>query len=216
MTELNILLAVRYQILRDGVEKILADESGFRVKETAKNKEDLFALPIEEGEVLVLDADIADLNPPEIIQDLKERNPDIHILVFSEMQNPEFIKEIMQSGASGYLFKRQSSNELVNGIKEVAAGKKFLCNEIIQLLLQEGDIGKKVKNSKDFSVELTDRELQVLALICQEMTNKEIGDKLHISVRTVDAHRRNILQKTGAKNTAGLVKYAIKHQIYNV
>lgn len=216
MEPLNILVAVRYQILRDGIKKILAEESGISVKGTAKNEDELFALPLENESILVLEIGISDLEDSDIIIDLVEHYPKIRILVLSEKKNPEHIKRIMQAGASGYIFKRQSSNDLIEALKRVGAGDEYLCDEVIRLLLQQGDIAEEFRPENYLATDLTDRELEVLGLICQELTNRDIAEKLQISIRTVDAHRRNVLQKTGAKNTAGLVKYAIKHRIYNL
>lgn len=101
---------------------------------------------------------------------------------------------------------------MIHALKEVVKGERYLCDEALSIIV--GSEGES-KNGSDPS-ELTDRELEVLEYICKEMTNRDIAKQLHISVRTVDAHRHNLLQKTAAQNTAGLVKYAIRHQIFTL
>ena len=118
----------------------------------------------------------------------------------------------MQAGASGYIFKKRGADELIKAVKEVNSGNQYLCNDTIELLVE----GKKFRSTNKRAADLTERELQVLQLICREYINREIAEELGISVRTVDAHRRNVLQKTGAKNTAGLVKFAIKNDLFSL
>lgn len=207
----EVLLVVQPQILRDGIEKILSEESNFKVSYTAEGIERISDLPVRENTVLVLDLDIADLNPSEIIVEQTECHPKLNILAISSEEIPKRIKNIMQIGASGFMFKCRGTDELIKAINEISAGKTYLCTTAKEMVSKETH-NLSIKG-KDL-IELTKRELEVLVLICKELTNPEISEKLNISVRTVDAHRRNVLQKTRAKNTAGMVKYAIKHQIY--
>lgn len=210
MKPLNVLIAVQHRIFCDGVKRILTDESDISVIGTVLDINELLTFSFGKVDVLIFDYDQPDVKGTDIIDKLVDAHPKINILVISEQARPGMLKKILKAGASGYLFKKQSGGELKKAIREINAGEKYLCGEAVHLIIEENS------NSSSDPADLTDRELEVLILICEELTNREIAKKLNISVRTVDAHRLNILQKTKAKNTAGLVKYAIKHQIFNL
>ncbi len=211
---MNILLAVHYKIVRDGIRKILIDDSDINVIGTAKNEEELCPYDSEGDkiDVVVLDLDIPDLDSLNTMRKILKDHSDTHILAMSDDEDPLQIKNVMQAGASGYIFKKRGADELIKAVKEVNSGNQYLCNDTIELLVE----GKKFRSTNKRAADLTERELQVLQLICREYINREIAEELGISVRTVDAHRRNVLQKTGAKNTAGLVKFAIKNDLFNL
>lgn len=211
MEPLDVLLVVQPQILRDGITKILEEESGFTVKYATENIQKLTQLSLSSKSVLVLDLDIPEIKASEILVQQAENSPEAGILAISSEKNPDRVKNIIKAGASGFLFKNRGASVLINAIKSVSEGKEYLCDEAQQIV--SGQTHKLTIDGKNI-IELTKRELEVLVLICKEMTNREIAEQLNISVRTVDAHRRNLLQKTGAKNTAGMVKYAIKQHIY--
>jgi DNA-binding NarL/FixJ family response regulator len=122
---------------------------------------------------------------------------------------------MIEAGASGYILKSSDKIELVDAITRILEGKHYFSNDATQSVMMDLVKGKTEKDETDPG-NVTDREKEVLELIVQQHTNQEIADKLHISTRTVDAHRRNLLQKTGAKNTAGLVTYAIKHDLVDI
>jgi len=209
MESVNILIAIEYQIVRDGIKKILHDAPDIAVAGCAKNIDELMKLPFEDGNILVLDLDMPNLENSQTVPELAENYNELSILGISDNENPFKLKQFMQSGGAGYLLKKRSAEELIDAIKQIYDGGRYLCDKALSLLV------KADHSNKTTVLDLTEREVEVLVLICQELTNREIADKLGISVRTVDAHRRNMLQKTGAKNTAGLVKYAIKHHIFS-
>ena len=211
---MNILIALHYKIVREGITKILSEDPDINVIGAAKNKEELcsYESEVDKIDVVVLDLDIPDLDSLSTIKSILEDHPDMHILAMSDDEDPHQIKNVMQAGASGYIFKKRGACELIKAIKEVEAGNQYLCNDTISLLVK----GEKVRSTSEGVEDLTERELQVLQLICREYINREIAEDLGISVRTVDAHRRNLMQKTGAKNTVGLVKFAIKNDLFDL
>ena len=219
MSALNVLIAAKHQILRDGLQRILEEESDLTIQGSFETIEELFHNSLSDGDVLILDVDMLGFDADQEIEKLREKNPEIHILVISQKEKSAKIKSIMELGVSGFMFKERSAEELKKALHEISKGDRYICDDALHLLLKNtGQVEYQTAVS-----ELTEREVQILGLICKEMTNKEIARalretasliELFVSVRTVDAHRRNILQKTGAKNTAGLVKYAIRHHIY--
>lgn len=129
-------------------------------------------------------------------------------------EEEEYISKILQSGALGYILKKTGKEELIAAIRTVNEGKSYVSKEVGNILFEKiikGNPGTDSQNSE--SPILTLREKEILNLIANEFTNPEIAEKLFISARTVDAHRRNLLEKLGVKNTAGLVKYAIQNGI---
>lgn len=210
---MKVVIAVQYPILREGIKKILNEASDISILDTAQDKKDLFSLPFEEECIIIMDLNLAELDGKDLVKILLKKHPELEILVLGDDEKQDNVKGVMQKGASGYICKKQNIEELVKAVKKIKQGDIYLSDKTIGMLYNNSG----VKTEKEIeSAELTEREREILALICQELTNREIANKLSISVRTVDAHRRNVLQKTRAKNTAGLVKYAIKHQIYNL
>ncbi len=140
---------------------------------------------------------------------LKEMGCDCKILALTMLKEDQHIRSMVESGASGYLLKDAGEEELVQAIENVADGKPYFSDEATAALLRQF-VTKKHTHEPVKGMDLTEREIEVLKLITEEFTNQEIADKLFISVRTVDAHRRNLMEKIGAKNMAGLVRYAIE------
>lgn len=214
MDLVNILIAEHHKIVRDGIKMILDDVPGIRVEDTVANKEELLA-HIFNGQIniIILDLDMPDLDMRSTIKKLKENNPKVSILCISDVEDHRQIRKVMVAGVSGYMLKKRGKDEIIEAIDVIKNGNQYLCDESIQALIHEKDREPvfDIENS-----DLTYRELEVLELICEEFTNKESAEELGISVRTVDAHRRSLLQKTGAKNTAGLVKFAVRNQIFSL
>ncbi|WP_235941979.1 response regulator transcription factor [Pontibacter fetidus] len=127
-----------------------------------------------------------------------------------------YVQKIMNNGASGYLLKTTGKDELRSAIKLVANGTNYICSELSLNMLSNTMSSVAARNEKVEQTGLSKREIEVLTLIAEGFTNAEIADKLFTSKRTIETHRQNILEKTGAKNTANLIKYAISHKIINI
>lgn len=214
MDLVHILIAEHHRIVRDSIKMILEEVPGIKVIDTVANKSELLSYSFSgPNEIVILDLDMPDLNMRHTIKKLKEENPDISILCISDVEDQQQIKHVMAAGVSGYILKKRGKEEIIEAIEVIQNGNQYLCDESIQALVhdKEKDYIFNVEDS-----DLTYRELEVLELICEEYTNKESAEELGISVRTVDAHRRSLLQKTGAKNTAGLVKFAVRNQILSL
>lgn len=213
MANIKVLLADDHKIVRDGVKLMLEPHIGIDVEAEANNG-------LEVLEILkktLIDLIIMDINMPEMdgiqtTKKVKELYPDIKILSLTMSNDDLHIRQMIQAGASGYIMKSAGRSELKQAVNDIMDGKHYFSNEATQSIMMDLVRGKGNASSAE-TVHITDRELEILELIIKEHTNQEIAEKLFISSRTVDAHRRNLLQKTGARNTAGLVKYAFQHNI---
>ena len=137
---------------------------------------------------------------------MKEKKPEIKIIILTTYNDKEIINKILQEGVSGYLLKNSSKQELINAIKKVAAGGMYFSDEVHNTIMQ-GYTKANQKNKEDIVV-FTPREIDILQLLIKEHNNDQIADKLNISYRTVETHRKNMLQKTKSHNLAGLLKFA--------
>jgi len=214
MADLQILIADDHKIIRDGLQAMLEDAEGINVVAEATGGEEVLEIcRSEKIDIVIMDINMPEPNGIETTRMLKKEFPNINVLALTMMQEDEHIRRMIAAGAGGYISKSSGSEELIEAIHTVAKGENYFSEEatkaVMKNLVESGGKKKKSVSSGD----LTERELEVLKLICRELTNKEIAEKLYISIRTVDAHRRNLLQKTGARNTAGLVKYAVRNNL---
>ncbi|MCB9291946.1 MAG: response regulator transcription factor [Lewinellaceae bacterium] len=208
---IEIMIADDHRVFREGIVSILENTGEIRVIAQAQDgKEVMEKLRKARPELILMDISMGEAGGIETTRLVKEQYPEIKVLVLSMHSESSYIVRMLEAGASGYLLKDAGSAELINAIKAVAQGHTYFSSQVSATLVDQLVKGKKPPERKA-GVPLTRREIEVLRLIAEEYSNPEIADKLFISIRTVDTHRRNLLEKLGVKNTAGLVKYAIKH-----
>jgi len=159
-------------------------------------------------DVLLLDINLQEDDGVVLCKKYKKEFPDLKIISLTSFSQVSFIKAMLRNGADGYLFKNVNQEELILAIETVYSGERYLGKEVNESLIQDG-LHTKRRNSS-FIPKLTRREKEILSLIVDEHTNQQMADKLFISLSTVETHRMNICAKLGAKNTAGIVKNAIK------
>ena len=210
----RILLADDHTILRDGIRALLSAEPGFEVVAEASNGAELLALlDVTPADVVLMDVQMPVLDGFATMPELRRRFPDVRVLVLSMLDHENYVARMLEAGALGYVLKNAAISEIIHAIRTVAAGHHFLCTEIGLNMLYKavaktgGGSGAGANDSG--GAELTARELEVLKLIAEGLTNGEISDKLFTSKRTIETHRQNIITKTQAKNTAALIKLAV-------
>lgn len=213
MENVKILLADDHKIVRYGIKLMLQSQAGINVVDEAGNGLEV----LNKLEVNIVDLVIMDINMPEMdgikaTKEIREKYPETKVLALSMSNDELHIRQMIQAGASGYIMKSAGRSELKSAITSIMEGKHYFSGEATQSIMMDLVKGKNKSKTPEI-VHITDRELEILELIVKEHTNQEIAKKLFISSRTVDAHRRNLLQKTGARNTAGLVKYAFQHNL---
>ena len=213
MKKVTILIVDDHKIVRDGIRSLIENEEHLViVGEAANGKEAIDAAESITPDLIIMDINMPQMDGIEATRAIKKIHPSIKVLALTMVVESYQIRNMIEAGASGYILKSSNQEELINAITEVDKGNVHFSDEATKAILEEM-VNPNLNASKN-EFEITDREKDVLKLIVDEFTNQEIADKLFISVRTVDAHRRNLLQKIGAKNTAGLVKYAIENGIF--
>ncbi|MFP4469878.1 MAG: response regulator [Bacteroidales bacterium] len=213
---IRIILVDDHQIVRDGIISLLSDEPQYRIIGQAENGLEALSMIGElSHDLVILDINMPVMDGISCMRKIAENYPDTRVLALTMLNEQDHIRNMVAAGAGGYILKNSGKEELMEAIDAVVAGRNYFSEEVKDLVMM-GMVKKKEASSRIIGepVPLTPRELDVLKLITQEHTNQEIADKLFISVRTVDAHRRNLLEKTGARNTAGLVKYALENRLF--
>ncbi|MGZ3862885.1 MAG: response regulator [Bacteroidia bacterium] len=201
---ISIIIADDHSIIRDGLRAMLEKNNFCKIVGEAANGEELLELlKSTPCDIVCTDISMPKMDGVEATKQIVKNFPKIKVMCLSMHEEAGFIKQMMEAGAVGYVFKDSPSEELQTAIEAVNSGKKYFNQKLFDILLNMESSGKTV------SV-LSSREKEILKLIAEEYTNPEIAEKLFLSVRTVDTHRQNLIQKLDVKNTAGLVKYAIK------
>ncbi len=204
-----------HKLVAEGIELMLKDESDIQFAGATHSAEDLIALSSGEKnfcDVLLLDINLPKMNGIEACKILKANVPKINVIALSMLKELSLVKLMLKSGASGYLVKNAGKDEIMSAIRSVASGKKYIDDDLKDLLLEDFTSGKAKKDHEIFP-SLSRREKEVLNLILQEFTAIEIAEKLFISNGTVETHRRNMLSKLGVRNTAGLVRMAMEYNL---
>ena len=210
---MKILLVDDHNLFRNGLKMLLDTLHGYEVTGEASNgKEFLEIIVKNDYDIVFLDIEMPEINGIEAARRAIEYKPDLKIITLSMYGDEEYYDQMVDAGAKGFLLKNTNLQEVKTAIDTVMDGGNYFSQELMQNLLRSY---KTIKESREQEVELSDREIEILLLICSGLSNQEIGDRLFISKRTVEKHRANILCKTNCKNAAGLVMYAIKNQIVN-
>lgn len=215
MTKIKVCIVDDEKLFMQGMSMILGMDSDIEVVMSAANGLDFFHKLQNNHidiDVMLLDLEMPVMDGVETLLRLVKEEHKIKVIILSSHYNDSMIIKLLDEGAAGFLAKNENPDEVIETIKQVNC-KGFHINAQIMQLIRNRRLTAKRKNQL---LELTPREIDVLKLICLEYTNKEIGDQLHISPRTVEGYRQSILEKTQSKNTAGIVIYAIEHQLFDV
>jgi len=210
MSKIKILIADDHKILRQGIRSLLAPQPDFEVVgETTDGPETLKETFKLKPDVVLMDIGMPNLNGFEATRQIKKKLPEVKVLILTMYQDDEYVLQALQSGASGYVLKDVAVEELVTAIRAVNNDQYYLSPSISRTVI-DAYLRKTEKGEREPSELLTAREREIVQLIAEGYTNKEIAAKLFISVKTVDAHRSHIMEKLDIHEVARLVKYAIR------
>jgi DNA-binding NarL/FixJ family response regulator len=212
MNLITILLADDHDVVRRGMKMLLEDEEGIKViGEASDGLDAIEKVKTLMPNVVILDLTMPKMNGIEAAKVISEEYPSVKILIFSMHHNKEYIVKSVENGASGYLLKDTSKEELLRAIKVVSEGRKYFPPEISEVIIDEllAKTSGTQEETRPIFEKITPKEKQILGMIVQGYNSREMADKLFLSIRTVDNHRANMMKKVKAKNTADLVKMAI-------
>jgi DNA-binding NarL/FixJ family response regulator len=212
---MNVILAEDDNLVRDGIRLLLETHEGFNVIGEAHNGLEAIEL-LKNGnkpDVILADINMPDMDGIELIKAVKEFDPKIQVVMLSMLDNEKYMIQSFSEGASGYLLKTVSPDELIFSLRQVVSGERYISSDLSFGLLERSSKRPPALPAEPVNLHLNSRELEILKLIGEGLTNSEMGEKLFISRRTVEGHRQNLMDKTGCKNTATLIKYAVLNRL---
>ncbi|MCB8943067.1 MAG: response regulator transcription factor [Ardenticatenaceae bacterium] len=218
MIKIRLLLVDDHGVVRSGLRMLLESEQDMEiVGEATGGLEAIKLVQQYRPHVALMDVQMGDMSGIEATREIKRLCPDTRILALTMYENEHYLLEMLKAGASGYVPKRAAPDELVDAIRTVHQGNVFLYPTVANLLVQNYLGTQDVAEEEDLALDLlTPREQEVLVHIAEGLTNPEIGQKLDISVKTVDRHRENIMQKLNMRSRVDLAKFAIKHGLISL
>jgi DNA-binding NarL/FixJ family response regulator len=209
MSKIRLLLVDDHQIVRAGLRMLFLAEPDMEiVGEVGSGTEALEAVQELQPEVVIMDVAMPGLNGIEATRQIKEASPDTAVLALTMHEDEQYFFEMLNAGASGYIPKRAAPDDLVSAIRAVSRGNIFLHSTLARFVVKDV-LDRPASDATEAAEELTPREREVLTYIAEGYTNREIAEALIISVKTVDRHRENIIQKLNLHSGIELVKYAI-------
>jgi len=215
--KIRVLVADDHAIIREGLRIMLGNQPDMEVVGTAANGREAVRLVDEhEPDVVVIDISMPELNGIEAIAQILPRHPHMQVVVLSIHGTKPYVYRALKAGAKGYLMKETAGLEVVDAVRAVYHGQRFLSQSIADLLTTAS-----FRNLESFMEvspleALTSREREILQLVAEGKTSQEIGERLSISPKTVDTYRSRLMRKIGVEDVAGLVKFAIQHGVISL
>lgn len=213
--KVKIFIVDDHQILIDGVKSLLRNEERFQITNEALSAEEaLNKLEHDRNyDILITDISMPEMDGVELTKQVKKLYPEIKILVLTMYSNQQVANEIMISEAEGFILKNTGKQELVSALSAISDNGTYYSREVLLAMMQKVRHDKKVEEE---TACLTERELEILQLICEELSSEQIAQKLCISKRTVDTHRQNIYEKSGCKTIISLIKFALRNNLATI
>jgi two-component system, NarL family, response regulator DegU len=215
MNKIKLAVVDDHSLFRKGMISILNQVTDFEVVFDATNgREFLTKLVIDPIDIVLLDLQMPELDGIKTTEIIREKHPDVKVIILSMHDEDQFVLHLMEIGANGYLLKDTDSDEVEKAIRKVYEADHYFSDFVSKIMLRKMTRKSQHDNKMfNYKTDLSERELQVLKHICDGLTTTEIGDIVCLSPRTVEGHRLRMMEKLGMKNTAGLVAYAIKNNL---
>lgn len=206
----KLLLIDDHVMLLDGLKMLLKNEPGIEILAEATNSDEAMdALRNHPINFVITDINLPGMSGLELSRNIKQHYPNHKILVLSMFNEKSKVNEMINNGVNGYILKNTGKKELIEAIQKIWGGGLYFSDEIIETLMKAGAQEEKEVDA----IILTKREIEIVKMIGSELTNGEIAEKLFLSERTVETHRKNIFKKTGSKSVVGLMNYAYDHKM---
>jgi DNA-binding NarL/FixJ family response regulator len=222
MKPIKVILVDDHSLVRAGIRSLIQNISGVEVIAEANNGRDAIRL-IDEliPDLVLLDIAMPELNGLEVISRISKDNTDTKIIILSMHTNEEYVVQALKSGAAGYLLKDSAPNELEIAVNAVMRGETYLSPAISKHVVDNylrriSDVSAEKEKGPDIFKQLTSRQREILQLIAEGNSTKEIANKLNVSIKTVETHRMQLMDRIGIHDVAGLVRYAIRMGIITV
>ncbi len=218
MNTVRVYIIDDHRLFVEGISTLLANENSFKLIGHSLSAKDFLKIIDEvNADVYLMDINMPEISGVELTRVLREKQPDAKIIALTMHDDFSYVKNMIKSGAHGYILKAANIQELIQAIKTVSVGEKYLGKDIKKILFDKIEslesLDAAIREEKEL---LTPREKEILALIAQDHSNAWIAEKLFISERTVETHRKNIISKTGVNSGIGLVRYAFEHNIISL
>lgn len=215
MDKVNIILVDDHKLFREGLKLLLKNlEEVNEIWEAANGEEFLNKISEQQPDLVLMDIEMPVMNGIDATKQALALYPDLKIIALSMYGDEEYFQQIIDAGACGFLMKNSDFSEVKRALTNVLQGNNYFTEEILYKLVNK--FKTKQTTPDEAEVTLSDREKEVLILICKGLSNQDIADQLFISKRTVDHHRASLMTKTSTNNTASLVVYAVKHKLVEI
>jgi len=214
MDIVRILIADDHQLILNGISDMLRPIKEYKIVGRASNGQEAVEKALSlKPDLIFMDISMPVMNGIEATKIISQELPSVKILALTQHEEREYVKQILKSGGSGYLLKNSKKDEFLEAIESVIAGKHYLSKQISEQMISDIITSEQENEEEQENVALTKRETEIIKKIADELSNQEIAEELHISLRTVETHRRNIMQKLKVKSVVSLLKYASQHNI---
>lgn len=208
MSNVRLMVVDDHPMLRSGIVSLFNDNENMEVVSEARNgKEAIANMESVRPDVVLMDINMDGKLDVHTTEEIVKRWPEIKVLAFSMHDEAQVIKRMLKAGVSGYLLKNAPHSELLRAVNALTEGKKYYSQEVLSVMTHNMTSDSEADLSE---ISLSNREKQVLHYVAKEYTNQEIADKIHVSLRTVETHKRNLIKKLRVKNVVGLVRFALE------
>jgi DNA-binding NarL/FixJ family response regulator len=208
---MKILLVDDHKIIRDVLGRFITQNITEDLDQANNGIEAFNMIKKEKYDLVISDINMPKMDGLELMKEIHNYDPELKVIALSMMDDTVSIKKMLKAGAVGYVLKEGNTQELTKAVEEVLKGNNYFSSQVQEKIIQSV-IDSKVAHKE---ADLSKRELEILKLIFDEQSNQEIADELFISLRTVETHKHNIMEKTGSKNMASLVKFAIREKLFD-
>ena len=214
MKTLRILLADDHKVVRQGTRALLSTVPEWEIVGEADNGRDAVSLTSElKPDIVILDIGMPELNGLDATRQIKKKLPETEVLIFTGQETEELVHDVFDSGARSYIMKTDAADNLIDALKALSEHKHFFTSRISEIVFARYIQGKKTVEGAPEKSRITDREREIVQLLAEGKSSKEIATILGISVRTVETHRAAIMKKLGLKSFSELIRYAVRNKI---